>query len=67
MIIDLSEWNEYITDDARSGPVPHGIPLETMQIVTADAFKETPKDCFPTGLKAEPASVKCRIFWRIKR
>jgi len=67
MIIDLSEWNEYIADDVPPGPVPSGIELEIMQIVTTDGFKEAPKDGFPTGLKANEKTFKFRIFWRVKR
>lgn len=66
MIIDLSEWNEYIADDVPPGPIPCGVQLETMSIATALSYRDVPVDCFPTGLQADPKSFKNRVFWRIK-
>jgi hypothetical protein len=66
MIIDLSEWNEYIADDVAPGPIPCGVQLETMQILTANSHRDVPKDNFPTGLQAQEKSIKYRLFWRIK-
>jgi len=64
MIIDLSEWNEYIADDVPPGAIPYGIKLETMQIITANGYRKPQSDDFPSGLIADPDSLKCRLFWR---
>lgn len=66
MIIDLSKWNEYIADDVPLGPIPYGIGLEIMQIVTGESQREKLTDGFPAGLQADSKSIKVRMFWRIK-
>lgn len=69
--IALSGWNEYIADDTPPGPIPCGVTLEIMQIVTSESYKDCPVDGFPTGLKACLTacshSIKCRLFWRLKK
>jgi len=67
MVIDLSSWNEYIADDVPPGKIPEGLPIETMQIVTALTYKEVQVDDFPTGMRAEPESIKVRLFWRAQK
>lgn len=65
MIIDLSEWNEYIADDFPPGPIPCGVKIETMQILTAISYKEPSTDGFPVGLQPDKESIKFRLFWRL--
>jgi hypothetical protein len=67
MIIDTSEWNEYIADDVPPGPIPEGIPIEIMQIVEGISYKDSQKDNFPSGLRCDPPSVKTRLFWRVMK
>ena len=61
MIIDC------IADLHGHYPNLEGLPIETMQIVTALSYKEVQVDDFPTGMKAEPESIKVRLFWRAQK
>lgn len=69
MIIDLTDWNEYITDDVPPGPIPENRPIEIIAITTATGYKKIAPDDFrigfACGLQADSKSVKCRTFWRI--
>lgn len=67
MIIDLSEWNEYVADDVPPRSIPCGVRIETMQIVTTRSFREFPIDDYPTGIQADLESIKIRFFWRIPK
>ena len=64
MIIDLSEWNEYIADDVPPGPIPVGIRIEMISITTATSYKQPSLDGYPSGLQCEKNTMKNRIFWR---
>ncbi len=67
MIIDLSDWNEYIADDVPPGPIPYETTVEIMQILTSHSYKPAPMDNWPVGLKPREDSVRVRLFWRIKK
>lgn len=65
-IIDLSEWNEYISDDSPTGKIPLGIELEFLMISTSLGVKEN-DEMVPRGISCDSATFKNRIFWRYKR
>ncbi len=65
MIIDLSDWNEYIADDVPPGAIPCGIRLQVMIVTSYDGDRDTVK-CCPTAVKADRNTVNYRMFWKIK-
>jgi hypothetical protein len=68
MIIDLSDWNEYIADDVPP-EMPIDVELELMNIYNTISIKSLPQDGIGPGVLrlADPkGSIGYRMFWRVK-
>lgn len=64
MIIDLTEWNEYIADDVPPGAIPLGVRIEIINISKAISIRHQPADGLPAMWIAEPQTCRYRTFWR---
>lgn len=65
MIIDLSEWKEYIADDVPPGSIPVGVRVEFVQVMTGVGIRHPNELDYPSGLTADLDTVKARTFWRV--
>lgn len=66
MIIDLSDWNEYIADDVPPGHPPLDVELEFMQIISTNLIYKSDKEHGLTLYKSLKVP-RLRMFWRLKQ
>ena len=66
MIIDWSEWTEYLGEDC--GAPPFQTELEYMYITQATVIRKLEEEILPPAWTLIPGTVpKHRTFWRLKK